>query len=440
MKSVRLSVLDALKDAIPSIVEEAGLKIPSLKEIIPKEESAVESPGKAEPVRISMTFCPDPITTTWDWSDLDYKNPNDAPNLNLTVMALILATNIESTIGSHAWSLTEKSLKKLGFTNIVHHYFERAEKISRAAMMFGRSIEPVNGKYVVAAIFRGSSSVEDAISDAKSELDGFCDAGNAGVTMLKAYIASQGLKKENTTLFITGHSYGAANASLVGILSRDLAEPDSIFCYPFATPNYNRHGLTGEGMKMFSFDSNEDVVPQVPIGPNLDKTGVDMKYDRLDIQLNQPERYRRFLRLYRYFRGRDFEEDYDFMPDAYSGNRTRTKIQVNNKIIRNHMPYTYMALILSEQPDEVIDTYIGSPVQEGEVLLLEMSVGEVYKLPAVGKAEKAGAGIRWSSSDEAVASVNEKGLLAAKTAGNVKLTATASDGKQAVIEVHVSAE
>ena len=72
-----------------------------------------------------------------------------------------------------------------------------------------------------------------------------------------------------TTLFITGHSYGAANASLVGILSRDLAEPDSIFCYPFATPNYNRHGLTGDGMKMFSFDSNEDIVPQVPIGSNL---------------------------------------------------------------------------------------------------------------------------------------------------------------------------
>ena len=58
---------------------------------------------------------------------------------------------------------------------------------------------------------------------------------------------------------------------------------------------------------MFSFDSNEDVVPQVPIGPNLDKTGVDIRFDRLDIQLNQPERYARFLRLYMYFRHKDFE-------------------------------------------------------------------------------------------------------------------------------------
>ena len=436
MKRVKLSIVDALQKAIPSIVEGAGLKLQSMKEVLPAAEESAEPASTTEPTRISMTFCPDPITTTWDWSDLDYKNSNDAPNLNLTIMALILATNCESTIGDHAWSLTENSLKKLGFTNVVHYYFERAEKISRAAMVFARSIEPVNGKYVVAAVYRGSSSIEDAISDAKSELDGFCDAGNAGVEKLRAYINSQGLTKENTTLFITGHSYGAANASLVGILSRDLAEPDSIFCYPFATPNYNRHGLTGDGMKMFSFDSNEDVVPQVPIGPNLDKTGVDIKYDRLDIQLNQPERYKRFLRLYKYFRGRDFEEDYDFMPDAYSGNRTPVKIQVNNKIIRNHMPYTYMALILSEQPDEVIDTYIGAPGQD-ELLVLEMSVGEVYKLPALVKAEKDAANMIWSSSDEAVASVNERGLLAAKAAGNANLTATASDGKQAVVEVHV---
>ena len=43
----------------------------------------------------------------------------------------------------------------------------------------------------------------------------------------------------------------------------------------------------------------------------------------------------------------------------------------------------------------------------------------------------------WSSSDETVASVNERGLLAAKAAGNANLTATTSNGKQAVVEVHV---
>ena len=159
MRRVRISVLDTLKNAIPSIVEDAELKMQALKEIAPAAQAPDESPESAGPMRVSMTFCPDPITTTWDWSDLDYKNSNDAPNLNLTIMALILATNSESTIGKHAWSLTEKSLNKLGFTNVVHHYFEEEERISRAAMMFARSIEPVNGKYVVAAIFRGSSSI-----------------------------------------------------------------------------------------------------------------------------------------------------------------------------------------------------------------------------------------------------------------------------------------
>jgi uncharacterized protein YjdB len=91
---------------------------------------------------------------------------------------------------------------------------------------------------------------------------------------------------------------------------------------------------------------------------------------------------------------------------------------------------------LSEQPDEVIDTYIGTPEQD-ELLVLEMSVGEVYKLPALMGDEKDAANMVWSSSDEDVASVDERGLLAAKAAGNANLTATASSGKQAGVDVHV---
>ena len=88
MKRVKLSVVDALQKAIPAIVEGAGIKLPSLEEIIPATEAPAESSETTEPVRLSMTFCPDPITTIWDWSDMDYKNSNDAPNLNLTIMAL----------------------------------------------------------------------------------------------------------------------------------------------------------------------------------------------------------------------------------------------------------------------------------------------------------------------------------------------------------------
>ena len=102
------------------------------------------------------------------------------------------------------------------------------------------------------------------------------------------------------------------------IVSADIAERDSVFGYYFATPYYIRHGLT-ENMKMFSFVSKEDVVPRVPVGPGLDKTGVCIKYDRLDYKLNNPARYERFLRLYKYFRGNSYDGDSDFLPDEYSG-------------------------------------------------------------------------------------------------------------------------
>ena len=193
------------------------------------------------------------IRAKWNLADFDPAGPNTEPNMNLAVIGLILATNIESSVGKHAWSLIEYSLARLGFTNIVHHYFEAAQKVNHPAMAFGRSIETVAGKTVVAAVYRGSSSFEDFISDAKAEPGGFHDAGINATNELRAYCKSQNLTKENTILFITGHSYGAACTSIVGISSTDLAERDSIFCYPFATPNYIRNGLTGDGMKMFVY-------------------------------------------------------------------------------------------------------------------------------------------------------------------------------------------
>ena len=297
------------------------------------------------------------ITTTWDWSDLNFENGNETPNLNLAVAALVLATNIETTVGDHAWDLVESSLGKLGFIHMAHHYFEREEKINYPAMVFARSAQPVNGKYVVAAVYRGSSSTEDFISDLKAEPGGFHKAGINASNELRAYVKGQGLTKENTALFITGHSYGAAVASLVGIQTTDLAEREAIFCYSFATPNYIRNGLTGDGMKMFCYATNEDIVPQVPVGPNLDKTGVVITFDRMDLKLRHPEQYERFLRLYHHFRDKDFDEDSDFMPVEYSF-KTPVRIPVNNTVIRSHMPYTYMALILSELPDETAYAYI----------------------------------------------------------------------------------
>lgn len=400
------------------------------EEEAPEKEQQNVPAASGEDRRISMSFMSDPISIVWNWSDLDYANSNDDPNFNLTIAALILASNIECTIGDHSWSLVESSLSKLGFVNIVHHFFDDSEDVSCAAMVFARSKEPVHGKYVVAAVYRGTSSMADIISDVKSVFDGFQEAGMAGVSMLSEYIDSQKLTKKNTTLFITGHSYGAANASLVGVLSAGLAERDSIFCYPFATPNYDSDGRTGKGMKMFSFDSAEDIVPQIPVGPTLGKSGVDIIYDRLDMQKNHPEEYQRFRRIYKYFRQREYDEDFDFVPEILTGNKD-AKAREDSEILRNHLPYTYMALILSEQPDDVIDSYIGKAADSSTKI--EMYAGEVYRLP-IKELRK---NISWISSDDSVAVLNDKGMLAGKGAGTAKLTASLENGKAITIEVTV---
>ena len=429
-KRAALPFLQELQETVQDTVRE------SVREQVQETvREAVEKAAGGE--RIEMPFLHDmnpDIITEWNLQDFDPRNPNDEPNLNIAVMALILATNIESTVGKHAWSLVEYSLDRLGFTNIVHQYFEGAEKVNHPAMAFGRSVETVNGKYVVAAIYRGSSSVVDFISDAKAEPGGFHQAGINATNELRAYCNSQKLTKENTILFITGHSYGASSASLVGIMSTDLAERDSIFCYSFATPNYIRNGLTGEGMKMFSFNSNEDVVPQVPVGPNLDKTGGVISYDRLDMKLNHPEQYARFLKLYKHYRDCDYDSDTDFLPDAYTF-KPYVKKPVDNAIIRNHMPYTYMPFLLCALPDEVVDSYIVEvPVEtmDEQDADWEMFVGEVYKLPLT----KTGL-FTWKSSDEAVAAIDEKGMMAGKSAGDALLTVSGPGGKQAVIKVRV---
>jgi hypothetical protein len=303
-------------------------------------------------------------------------------------------------------------------------------------MVFARSKKPVHGKYVVAAIYRGTSSYADVLSDIKSQIDdGFYEAGTEASNKLREYVHSQNLTKENTTLFITGHSYGAANASLAGIMSTDLAECDSIFCYPIAAPNYYRDGLTGNGMKMFTFVNTEDIVPQVPVGLTLDKTGTAVIFDRLDIKRNHPEQYQRFLRVYRYFRHRDYDKDYDFMAKEYTitgaSGESPEDTRVDEDLFRVHMTYTYIALILSEQPDNVIDSYIGKSTDPD--ISIEMYAGEIYRLPIEGTRED----IAWSSSDESVAALNEKGMLVGKGPGKAKMTVTLKNGNKTTMEVTV---
>ena len=98
------------------------------------------------------------------------------------------------------------------------------------------------------------------------------------------------------------------------------------------------------------------------------------------------------------------------------------------------VPSTYMPFLLAQLPDETAYSYIVEvPGQQEQDADWTMYVGEVYRLPL------AGTGLfTWKSSDETVAAIDGKGMLAGKGAGNALLTVTIPSGKQAVIKLRVS--
>ena len=387
----------ARKAGTTTITVKALNKTVKLKLTVKKK--VTPAPKPVEPTRASITR---PFMSTWDgsrqaqitlkWSveDLDYTASNDKPNRYLTTTALTLATNIETTHpGANQWDLVYDSLDKLGFTEKKYHaYFdgdtEKPQQVNYPAMVFATHKQKVKGKNVVVAVFRGSSSFQDFITDALSQIDkyvhpdkapseetigGFYRVGVNATAELEAYLKANGYTKDNTVVFITGHSLGAATASLVGLrTAATLVNPDSVFCYPFATPNYFKGlepsltsaRMTGKNMKMFSFDNEEDIVPDVPLGLSYYKTLNRVNFDREWIEANEPARYALFNELYTYFRGRSYEADNsNFMPPEYSFKFfSDHDIQVDSIMVRNHMPYTYMALVLSELPAAEARAYI----------------------------------------------------------------------------------
>ena len=100
------------------------------------------------------------------------------------------------------------------------------------------------------------------------------------------------------------------------------------------------------------------------------------------------------------------------------------------------MPYTYMPFLLCGLTDKEVDSYIvevPKKTARDQGPDWEMFVGEVYRLPLATTDL-----FTWSSSDETVAFIDEKGMLAGKSAGDVLLTLSSPGGKQFVIKVRVS--
>lgn len=294
----------------------------------------------------------------WNWEDLLQDATEAEENLNLAMAGLVLSNEVEV-----AAVRGEAVLRELGFDGIrsEHYRFstETRNEISKPARTFGHRTVEKDGKtfHVICAVFKGTTTLPDTITDLKSVIDGFYEGGRSCADSLKEYIGLfEGADRDNTILFITGHSLGAATANVVGRLSREFARDGQTFVYSFASPNYETEGEWNDGKSYPNFryfTNRDDVVPKVPprIPPHFfSKIGKEHAFHYASLD---EDRKVRFLRAYRYFRDTTFEEDRDLL-----GLGLRETESLGYEALKNHLCHTYMSFLLSELTDEAISRYI----------------------------------------------------------------------------------
>lgn len=283
------------------------------------------------------------IMLKWDWNDLLENASTSGANADLAVAGMALSSEIEISRSN-----IETALKAFGFTDVLSDYYESGTEhkngLSNPARTFAHHEITVNGetKHIICAVFRGTKSTADTNTDVKSLKDGFLDAGKNCAESLKQYQSTiSGATKENTVLFLTGHSLGASMSSLVACLCDDIADRSATHTYSFATPNYDTMGLkTEDYQNVHHYINVKDAVPTMPA--NYGKTGDEIIYSY--DSLTDAEKAR-FERVYKFLRNVSYEKD-DKREDPILGD------------IKEHMGYTYMSFMLCKLTDEEIDSYI----------------------------------------------------------------------------------
>ena len=174
---------------------------------------AAENAGK-----VSVPFANKSVLLSWNWND--FKESSYTENRRLAAAGIAIAGNAAaSDYGSSPYAKVEKTVRALGFTKNIKHLYYSSTKEDYPGMTFAMSSQKVGGKTVVLAVFKGTSSWDDIVTDAKSQLDGFQPAGKHALSELKKYLSGQKLTSKNTILYIVGHSYGGAVASLVAVFA-----------------------------------------------------------------------------------------------------------------------------------------------------------------------------------------------------------------------------
>ena len=338
------------KEALRDAIAHAGGPAP-----LAAEDQEVGIYEELEPQWVEVPF-KRPMRILWDWGTLLQNATARVKDSRLAIMGLVMSWACEMS------SLTVESLfQTLGFDHVWSGYYllstPRRNAISEPARTFAHKAIQANGQtfHIVCATFKGTTTIEDAITDVKAVNDGFFEAGKNCAGSLADYVHGiEGATDANTVLFITGHSLGAATANVVGRLTKDLAEDHMRFVYTYASPNYEcgEDAKSGYQFPNFrTFTNVDDAVPTVP--PTFPKLGIEYTYDRNalgDAQLQK------FEAAYEYFRGVAFEDD----DDPVGFGVTRISDSALAQVLKNHLAATYMSFIVSELSDEEFDLRMGN--------------------------------------------------------------------------------
>ena len=277
-----------------------------------------------------------PMRIKWNWDDLMTDAVTAERNMNLSVAGLVMSQAAELSRAK-----VEALLGRLGFSDMSSDYYllstDTKNDISQPARTFGHKLLVKDGiqYHVICAIFKGTTTFDDVITDGKAATDGFKKAGENCKASLAEYVKKiDGATKENTIMFITGHSLGASTANVVGLLCDDLVADGSKFVYTYASPNYKTNAAGAEKAadaynNFIRFTNADDLVPLVPptnIIKHFNHVGRNVYYNLAGLDSETKEK---FDRVYKYMKGKTFEED--------------------TLKIKDHMGDTYMSFILSEK-------------------------------------------------------------------------------------------
>ena len=242
------------------------------------EENSVDTSVKTLSIPFNWHDKTVTIDINWGWDLFDKSATEYDHNLAMSGLALSQLIHDPDTF-------QDKLENTFGLEDI---YFSKEASSLVPSYAIGHKRVNLSGKTrdIVVMSLRGTrldrDNANDAIIDISSVGDGFRPAANSLDSALKEYLVNNinHYNKQNTVLFITGHSLGGAVAQCLAPYAEKYADADKCFIYTFAAANAYIADSSKTYDNVHNIINIPDIVPDVPLG--FGKNGHCWFYDSND--------------------------------------------------------------------------------------------------------------------------------------------------------------